>query len=93
MLRWEVSPNAKSRVHTRSIQPLRIAGKLQKWTGAMNASPSAQATFSCWASTSLGMRLRISAAMPAGDLPRSARAAAQRWTGPRQEFITCPRGS
>jgi hypothetical protein len=41
----EVSPHAKSRVHTRSIQPLRIAGKLQKWIGAMNASPSARRPF------------------------------------------------
>ena len=59
----------------------------------MNARPSAQATFSCWASTSLGMRLRISAATPAGDLPRSARAASQRWTGPRQECMTRAGGS
>ena len=59
----EVSPNAKSRVKTRSIQPLRIDGKLQKWTGAMNANASAAATFCCWASTSLGIRLRIMAAI------------------------------
>ena len=42
----EVSPNAKSRVQTRSIQPLRIDGKLQKWIGATNASASA-ATLAC----------------------------------------------
>lgn len=29
----EVSPNGKSSVNTRSIQPLRIDGKLQKWIG------------------------------------------------------------
>jgi hypothetical protein len=37
--------HAKSRVHTRSIQPWRMAGKPPKQIGAMNASPSAQATF------------------------------------------------
>ena len=60
---------------------------LQKWIGAMNARPSAQATFSCWASTSFGIWLRISAAISDGDLPRSARVASQRCSAARRSPV------
>ena len=41
-------------MNTRSTQPRSIAGRFIQKIGATNASPSAAATFSCWASTSFG---------------------------------------